>query len=159
MKTRSLLTFVTVFLFSVVNAQETIVPVGSNATGSGGSASYSIGQMVYKTKSSSDYSLSEGVQQPFEISVLTKNNELLENDIELKVFPNPATDLVTLSLKENDIKDLTYKLYNLKGKLLQSKIITGTTNISFKELSPSTYLLKVIVKEEEYMTFKIIKIK
>ena len=53
-----------------LQAQESINTTGGNATGDGGSASYSIGQMVYTTTTGDDGSVAQGVQQAFEIYVL-----------------------------------------------------------------------------------------
>ena len=51
-----------------------------------------------------------------------------------------------------------YQLYNLNGRLIESKILTGEeTTISMQELIPSSYILKVFGEQEELKTFKIIK--
>lgn len=51
-------------------AQQASTASGGNASGSGGSASYSVGQTAY-TVSNGNGSVSQGVQQPFEISIVT----------------------------------------------------------------------------------------
>lgn len=51
-----------------MQAQETTLTAGGEATGSGGSVSYSIGQLFYMTKTGTTGSVSEGVQQPIEIA-------------------------------------------------------------------------------------------
>ena len=51
-------------------AQEAIPAAGSNAIGSGGSVSYSVGQVVYTINTGTNGSVAEGVQQPYEISVV-----------------------------------------------------------------------------------------
>lgn len=52
-----------------IQAQVAIVGSGSNATGSGGSLSYSIGQVVYTTNSGSTFTSAQGVQQPTDATV------------------------------------------------------------------------------------------
>ncbi|MEE4177590.1 MAG: hypothetical protein V2I46_08780, partial [Bacteroides sp.] len=47
--------------------QEAVVPAGGNATGSGGSVSYTAGQVFYLIHSGPSGSVSQGVQQPYEI--------------------------------------------------------------------------------------------
>lgn len=54
-----------------LQAQTSVNVTGGNASGSGGSASYSVGQFVYQTHTGTSGSVSEGVQQPYEISVVT----------------------------------------------------------------------------------------
>jgi hypothetical protein len=58
-----------------LQAQEVIPAVGGNASGSGGSVSYSVGQVAYQTHTGTNGSVVEGVQQPYEISVLTAIEE------------------------------------------------------------------------------------
>jgi len=50
-------------------AQSGVVATGGSATGTGGSASFSIGQVFYLTPSSTTHNLIQGLQQPFEITV------------------------------------------------------------------------------------------
>ncbi|MDD4385781.1 MAG: hypothetical protein PHD06_11460, partial [Bacteroidales bacterium] len=64
----TLLTFT--FSLSTVQAQESLNATGGNASGSGGSAGYSVGQMVYTTHIGTNGSVAEGVQQPYEISIV-----------------------------------------------------------------------------------------
>ena len=55
-----------------LQAQEAIPATGGEASGSGGSASYTVGQVVYTTNvGTNGNSVAEGVQQPYEISVVT----------------------------------------------------------------------------------------
>lgn len=51
-------------IFNYSNAQQNTVSSGSEAVGSGGTSSYSIGQEFYITNSSSSFFLTQGVQQP-----------------------------------------------------------------------------------------------
>ena len=55
-----------------LQAQTSVNTIGGNASGSGGSASYSVGQVVYQAHSGTNASIIEGVQQPYEILVVTQ---------------------------------------------------------------------------------------
>lgn len=44
--------------------------VYGNATGTGGTSSYSIGQVVYASATGTNDSVNQGMQQPFEIFIL-----------------------------------------------------------------------------------------
>ena len=76
-----------------VCAQEGILPAGGNASGNIGSASYSIGQVFYITSSGTNGSVAQGVQQPYEISVITGMDEFKDMKLECYAFPNPATNM------------------------------------------------------------------
>lgn len=67
------------------------------------------------------------------------------NNIQLKtqLYPNPATDLVTLNIMEDFIQG--YDLYDIKGAVKQtvSNLNTNTVNLNVADLQPGTYLIKV----------------
>lgn len=141
-----------------LQAQETIPATGGNASGSGGSVSYSVGQVVYTTNTGTNGSVAQGVQQPFEISMVTGLEEAKGISLSVTAFPNPTTDYLTLSIAEFDISNLSYQLYDMQGKLLENKKITGNqTSIVMSNLVPATYFVKVTDGNKEVKTFKIIK--
>ena len=54
-----------------LQAQQAIPASGGNASGSGGSASYSVGQVIYSKNTGTNGSVAQGIQQPYEIMVVT----------------------------------------------------------------------------------------
>jgi hypothetical protein len=140
-----------------LQAQETIPATGGNASGSGGTVSYSVGQVVYTTNTGTNGSVAQGVQQPFEISVVTGIEQTAIN-LAISAYPNPTTDFLLLKVESEKLKDLSYQLYDLNGKLLQNKKIEGNeTSIVMSNLVPATYFVKVTEGNKEVKTFKIIK--
>ena len=151
----TLLTFT--FSLSTLMAQETIPATGGNASGSGGTVSYSVGQVVYTTNTGTNGSVAQGVQQPFEISVVTGIEQTAINLV-ISAYPNPTTDFLQLKVESEKLKDLSFQLYNMQGKLLQNKKIEGNeTSIVMSSLVPATYFVKVVQGNKEVKTFKIIK--
>jgi len=139
-------------------AQKAMATTGGNASGSGGSISYSVGQIVYKTTSSSIGSAAQGVQQPYEISVLSGLEEAEGINLVLLAYPNPATDYVTLKVENYKLENLTYQLFDNSGKLLLSqKVRSEETPILMETLANGSYLLKVSNNKAELKTLKIIK--
>jgi hypothetical protein len=144
--------------FTGLQAQTSVNAAGENTSGSGGSASYSVGQVAYQTKTGTNGSVSEGVQQPYEISVVIEIEEAKDINLMVAAFPNPTTDYLTLSINEFDISNLSYQLYDFNGKLLQNKKITGTkTSIVMSNLVSANYFVKITKANKEIKTFKIIK--
>jgi hypothetical protein len=140
-----------------LQAQETIPATGGNASGSGGTVSYSVGQVVYTTNTGANGSVAQGVQQPFEISVVTGIEQTAINLV-ISAYPNPTTDFLQLKVESEKLKDLSFQLYNMQGKLLQNKKIEGNeTSIVMSSLVPATYFVKVVQGNKEVKTFKIIK--
>jgi hypothetical protein len=141
-----------------LQAQESVNATGGNASGSGGSASYSVGQVVYTTNTGASGSVAQGVQQPYEISVVTGLEEAKGINLSISAYPNPTTDFLTLEVKDFKLSNLNFQLYDMQGKLLQNEMITGDqTSIIMNNLVPATYFVKVTEGNKEVKTFKIIK--
>jgi hypothetical protein len=141
-----------------LQAQETANAAGGNASGSGGSASYSVGQVVYTTYAGTNGSVAEGIQQPYEISVVTGLEEAKGISLSVSAYPNPTTDYLTLEVKDVELTNLRFQLYDMNGKLLQNEKITGNqTSIVMSNLVPANYFVKVVQGSKEVKTFKIIK--
>ena len=150
--------FLCCFWTIAVQAQKTIPATGGNASGSGGSVSYTVGQITFSKLSGTNGSVVQGVQQPFEISVVTGIDDAKGIDLILSAYPNPATDFVTLKIGNYNNIDLSYQLFDISGNLLENKKIEGNEiTIPFANRSSSVYFLKVTDKNKEVKIFKIIK--
>jgi len=141
-----------------IHAQTSVNSTGGNASGSGGTVSYSVGQVYYTTQTGTNGTVTQGVQQPYEISVITFLEEAKGITLWFSSYPNPTTGFLTLEVKDIDISNIQFQLYNINGILLQSEIITGNlTQIDMSNLVPATYFVKIFQGEKEVKTLKIIK--
>lgn len=150
--------FITMISITSSYSQESIVIAGGNATGTGGSSSYSIGQVAYTTLPGSDGSISQGVQQPYEINTLG-NDEFTGINLLMTAYPNPTVDVLNLVVVNDELDNLSYNLYDMTGKIISknSKITTSETNVSMHELNQGIYFLAVNKNNKTIKTFKIIK--
>jgi len=150
--------FLIVSGLSGLQGQEALPASGGNISEEGGSVSYTVGQVVYNTNTGTNGSVAEGVQQPYEISVVTGIKEAKGISLTCSVYPNPASEFLKLKIDNYSGNTLSYQLYDLSGKLLENKNISNNeTRISMGHLVPSTYFLKVIDHGKEIKSFKIIK--
>jgi hypothetical protein len=153
--------FIGIFLMgygTTIIAQTTIPASGGNASGSGGTSSYSVGQIVYTTNTATNGSVTQGVQQPYEISVITGIEAAKDISLEMVVYPNPAQDFVKLTIKNYEAQNLKYQLYDINGSLIKDNKVEGNeTSISMQNLLPSVYFLKVTDNNKVIKNFKIIK--
>jgi hypothetical protein len=150
--------FLSGFCLAIVQGQQTIPAAGGNITGSGGSVSYSAGQILCSTISGANGSVVQGVQQPYEISVVTALKNAEEIYLECSVYPNPTNGLAKLVFKSPDFDNLRFRLYNINGEILQDrKVESSETEISLENLSSSVYFLKVYNNNLEVKVFKIVK--
>ena len=140
-----------------VQAQQATTASGGDASGSGGTVAFSVGQVVCTANTNASGTVSQGVQQPFEIFTLgVKETEL---NISLKAFPNPTLDNLTLQISDYNNEKLLYKLYDMQGKLLNNgQILTQQTKIEMTSLPTATYFINVVNQQNKKVkTFKIIK--
>ena len=142
-----------------LQAQTSVNATGTNASGSGGTVSYCVGQVVYTTNTGASGSVAQGVQQPFEISVVTGIEEAKDIFLNVSAYPNPTTDYLELKVENLQLSELSYKLYDISGKVYQNKEIGNSiTKIEMQNLPQGIYFIKVIdTKNKEFKTFKIIK--
>jgi hypothetical protein len=150
----------TLLLFGIgitsLQAQTVVTTIGGDATGAGGSANYTIGQVFYTTATGTGGEVIQGVQQPFEISVETGIEQKGIN-LECVVYPNPVTDYLTLEI-DDDFEELFYQLFDTKGQMMETeKVVTSQTKIKTDKLTQGNYLLRVIENKKAIKTFKIIK--
>ncbi|MFT5668873.1 MAG: hypothetical protein ACI9DK_003078 [Vicingaceae bacterium] len=143
--------------FGGLQAQESPTASGGEAPGSGGTASYSVGQVVYTTNTGSNGSAAKGVQQPYEISTTIGINET-PISLELSVYPNPTTYSLQLKVESEKLERLTYQLIDLQGKVIEHKKVTAsTTTIKMESLPKAIYFLNLSKNNQLVKTFKIIK--
>ena len=141
-----------------LQAQETVATAGGEANGSGGTASYTIGQMVYTTHTGTNGSVAEGVQQPYEISVVTSIEEAKGINLSVSAYPNPTTDYLSIKVESYKTANLQYLIFDINGKLLQTVKATGQeTQIETSHLVSANYFVKVIDNNREIKVFKIVK--
>ena len=77
-------------------AQESVNSIGGVDAGTGGTVSFSVGQMVYTTDSKEAGSVVQGVQRPYKIT--TTDIKKLDNNISFKAYPNPSSDDLFLEM-------------------------------------------------------------
>lgn len=148
--------FLCLSLFGV-NAQEVILTSGQEATGTGGSSSSSIGQVLYTTNSGSSGTVAQGVQQAFEISTTSGIDEI-GIQLSCSVYPNPTANFLNLNVLTAISDNLSYQLSDLNGRTIEvNSINSEITTIDLSTLTPAVYFLKVTQDNTEMKTFKIIK--
>lgn len=152
-KLLSILIFLCAFF---MQAQETSLTAGGEASGSGGTISYSVGQTVYETSTGSNGEVITGVQQSYEISDILGLEEAIGINLSVAAYPNPTANYLTLTVDE--ISNLTFQLYDTSGRFLQNEKITSTkTSIDMTRLAPAIYFLRVIKNNKEIKIIKIVK--
>ncbi|UFH30660.1 T9SS type A sorting domain-containing protein [Chryseobacterium sp. C-71] len=139
------------------NAQKAILATGSNATGSNGSASYSVGQIDYSNKGTNNQ-IMEGVQQAYEITTLSTTETVGTDQKEILLYPNPFKDFIFLDFATNDYRNSDYELFDSSGKLVKKdKIKESKSEFNFSDIPSAMYIIRINQNGKNIKTFKIIK--
>ncbi len=156
MKYKKTFTLLLLPLATSMLAQQTTAAAGGDGSGSGGSVASTVGQVVYTTNSGSNGSVAEGVQHPYEI--LTTEVNTSPFSISLNAFPNPTVNSVTLQIENLNNEKINLELFDMQGRMLQTKTITDKqTQIDLSSFSSATYILNIIHNNKKIQSFKLIK--
>jgi hypothetical protein len=144
-----------------MKAQERPVSSGGEAKGTGGSISFSIGQMDYVNVNSSTAIITQGVQQPEEILVYPGDKPIIiDRDPDYVLYPNPVVDQTVLYVDQPITKKISYILYDILGRLIvRERLIYSKTTIEMSQFSSAVYLLYIVEDDTDKIVkkFKIIK--
>lgn len=156
-KSKMLALFFLSFGITAANGQQAITTTGGNASGSGATVAYTVGQIVYTTYINTNGTVSQGIQQPYEILV-TMGIDNHSVNLKLAAYPNPTSGFLTLHVSNTQLSTLNFELYDISGKLIETRKITSPTEtINMDNLPVATYFLKVANNNKEIKTFKIMK--
>ena len=140
-----------------MHAQQNTVVAGGDAKTMDGTVSYTLGQSTYTSNSESSGTINEGIQQPYQVFEILSTDEFIEH-FNVSVYPNPASKEITLEVENYKNENLTYRLFDINGKLLLTDNLIGNkTRIPLNKLSSANYLLKISNGNKEVTTFKILK--
>jgi hypothetical protein len=74
--------------------------------------------------------------------------------VELNIFPNPATNYVVISSKDNNNKNV--QLINFNGQVVKQTSGTGNISLSVSEFTSGNYIVKVTNVHGEAGSFKLV---
>ncbi|NUM32754.1 MAG: T9SS type A sorting domain-containing protein [Bacteroidetes bacterium] len=132
------------------------VSSGGTATGSGGSATYSIGLPLYTNQSNTSLIILQGNQQPREFVTVTYQKQTKSNLI--KIYPNPAVSFIYIQLSDVNFSEISYKLTTADGRIILNEKITGDLSIvNIEKFSVGIYFLQLFKENELVSSTKIIK--
>jgi hypothetical protein len=137
-------------------AQNALSSTGGHFKTTGGSTSFTVGQVAYVLKKGNGSYLNEGVQQ-----VYTKKTTPIEELVYLKevqLYPNPTQETVTLILSSMEDVQVRYTIMDYLGKEIRNgNIMSEKSEISLRDLPSGSYFISLKSKKEVRI-FKMVKI-
>lgn len=97
---------------------------------------------------------------PGMFTVGIEEEELIIKNLELKIFPNPTSDNINLSMQENPRDDLQLEVYNISGQLVLEKHIPAFEKehrVDVQYLQSGVYLVKLVSENQVVYSGKIVK--
>jgi len=112
-----------------------------STTSTGTSLSATIGEPLTTTVSSSTAILTQGFQQPIDITLVNTQN-VNQVPLDIQVFPNPTAAYITIEQTESNA--LNADLYDILGQHIGSYSINDyQTQIDLQRLPAANYLLRI----------------
>jgi ribosomal protein L31 len=109
---------------------------------SGSHTFYAVAQNYVETEGDGIASIYGNLTVKFIPGTTTGKPEEAANS-NLKVFPNPVQNHLTIQCRKTDMRSLTYRIESLTGKLIKNGNVSGTETLDVSNLSPGVYLLKM----------------
>lgn len=152
MKKNTLVLF-SFFVSIAVTAQEVVATQGESYSNASANIDFTIGEVIIDTGTDGTNDLTQGFHQ-------TNWNFLgvedFAPDYEASIFPNPTSDV--LNIRTSSFENVTYTLYDAKGKLVMQNILSAEqTPIQVIQLAPGSYSLTLNNETQNLKTFKLIK--
>lgn len=140
-----------VSLSFISRGQQGIVSAGGDASGSGGSISYSVGQVVY---SNNDF-VNEGLQQPFEIFIISVDDSFLA--VQLNLYPNPTSQELFIEMN-NFSEGITANVYDADGSLIDTiRLRSAKTSIPVRDWAAATYFVRLTDEAGRSAGYSVVK--
>lgn len=135
-------------LYAQSMSRQVVASAGHHATNSSGSLSSTVGEIVINTATSGTFLLTQGFQQPdANPTGINKTNGI---EVSYSLFPNPASDAITLSLKASAGISVNIYIYDAAGRLIQQleKAVMNessyTHSFNIASCSAGNYYLKIV---------------
>lgn len=131
--------------------------MGGVATGSGGSVSYSVGQLVYTTEASDGGAMAQGVQRPYQLTSVEIRTA--SPALDFSILPNPTDGNLLLRLSDRPDTMPVYRVTDVQGKeLLEGQVGFPETPIGLSGFPAGTYLIRIQNPEKQLLqTLQVIK--
>lgn len=141
-------------------APDVIATAGDYYANASGSISWTMGEPMGETYGNSNNMVSQGFQQPWDLFTYV----VVENPINVGLFPNPATDFVTLEFGADAAGTYTVDVFNALGQQMSAQQVTagnGSTRFEIPMNGFADGIYFVSIKKngsEAVSTFKVNKI-
>jgi hypothetical protein len=127
--------------FSQTLSPDVFTTSGDYFTSTNNSLSWTIGECITETYSSTNNILTQGFQQSK--YNITSVNEITNSIFSVIVYPNPASNFINISSQSTELKKMKVEFLDISGKLIHSESFQNNARLNISEYSNSLYILHV----------------
>ncbi len=123
--------------------QDVVTSAGGYNSARGVTISWTLGETIVPTFSSSNSILTQGFQQQLVVTPLEEN---LETHVRITIFPNPASDIATITFNEPVESEIRVLLLNAQGQLVKTDFIEPSMvekQIDLKDIPGGIYFIRL----------------
>ena len=137
--------------------QEVIASAGGYNVKDGLSISWTLGETIIPSFKKGDLILTHGFQQQMIITTVEENIESVFN---IKVFPNPASEIVNIQIETPVEGEIILTVIDAQGNLVKRDIIESTMTekqVNLQDLPAGIYFLRLI-RGKLVNVYKVVKL-
>jgi len=137
--------------------QEVIASAGGYDENGNLSISWTLGETIIPTFTNGDLVLTHGFQQQL---IITTVSELLEVQVDVKIYPNPASDIVNIQFESPVDGEIILTIIDSYGKLVRRDLIESTTiekQINLQDIPAGIYYLR-LTRGKLVNVYKVVKL-
>ena len=150
----SFLSIFTTLTFAQTNTLQVVGTAGNTATSGNTQLTWTIGEPIVNTATSTNNVLTQGFNQG--LLIITAIDDLKNTAVSIQ--PNPTSDFAIIKLEGQNLSNAQYTLTDINGKVIQqNKIENKQTSVSFQNLANAIYFIQVVTNNQKSKTFKVIK--
>lgn len=144
-------------VMSQVARQDVIASAGGYNSATGVSLSWTLGETIVPTFSSSNLILTHGFQQQL---IITSVQENLESLVKITIYPNPAVDVINLLLDEALEGEVEISVIDYMGRLVRTDFMEAfmiEKQINMSDLPGGIYFMR-LTKGKLSNVYKVVKL-
>jgi membrane-bound inhibitor of C-type lysozyme len=141
-----------------VNAQlQVIASSGGHEESSESSIAWTLGEVVIAAHTKSGVMLTQGFHQS-NLEITTAVDESHSLDIQVKAYPNPVQNKLTVEVDNNEAMDLSLQLFDINGRLLLKRQLNNSRqNLNLEKYAQGQYILWIRSDKGLIKSFNIVK--
>lgn len=164
---KSIITFLLFlfFKFSFILAQEIkpqiVSTAGATMNQSNAKLSFTVGEIVVKTVTNGTNSIGQGFTNSTTNNIITAIKEPKASLLQMKVYPNPASDLIYVDISDNKVPNIQLSVYDITGKQISNDNYAAGNNhigINTQNWQKGEYIIVINdANNEQLGSYKVVR--